>query len=323
MVAMNDGSTVGDRRRLVSPPSGTRNPATAAARPAQAPAAPAREAASQPRPQASGTPGTGQSDAAGNVDTSLRDRINRLSSARTNLMRKRDGARAAIPAEQSSARPVAENMAAANAAPVAAPVAPAVDPDQMIAIDEPLVVDPVPEARSAQIDLTSSAPAPTPTPAPATEPAFEAPVARNTPDPVSEPVAQPHPRQSARRRDDAPKADAPAASETENLPTPRRSTAPEIRHDRVQETTTAHDAEVTALAAEIKNLRREMAELRSEMRDLKDAGPGGLGPVERAVQRLAQRMDKVDGGAQPLINDGRLEQRAPRKSGFFSWLGRR
>lgn len=333
MVAMNDGSTVGDRRRLVSPPSGTRNFATAANtrnRQAQAAAAPARDAAVEHRPETvetpgtPGTPGTGEQRSAGNVDTSLRDRINRLSSARTSLMRKRDGARAAAPAEQPPSRRPADNTAQADAAPAAS----VVDPDPMIVIDEPVVADPVPEARSAHIDLTATA---TAVPAPAAV----APVARTMPDPVQDPVvdpdaapyappvAEPHPRQSARRRDVVPKTEVPAAPESDNLPTPRRSTAPEVRQEQVQETATTQDAEITALAAEIKNLRREMAELRSEIRDLKDAGPGGLGPVERAVQRLAQRMDRVDGGAQPLINDGRLEQRAPKKSGFFSWFGRR
>ncbi len=111
--------------------------------------------------------------------------------------------------------------------------------------------------------------------------------------------------------------------QSDSLPATRRSTAPDVRRDHLREMATEPGSDTAALAAEVKNLRREMAELRSEMRDLKDAGPGGLGPVERAVQRLAQRMDRLDGGAQPQIADGRLETRAPKKSWFSGLFGRR
>ncbi|MEC9345974.1 MAG: hypothetical protein VYB54_07090 [Pseudomonadota bacterium] len=103
-----------------------------------------------------------------------------------------------------------------------------------------------------------------------------------------------NPRQSAR----------PAGSfdqPRQQMPAPRRSSAPEPFATRVGEVRSHGGGE---LLDEIEKLRREVGELRRELKAIQQQGPSGVGPVERAVQRLAERMDRIDGGARPAISDG-------------------
>jgi len=183
------------------------------------------------------------------------------------------------------------------------------------------------------VDLTRPLSAPEPSFDRVREPAREpTPQQRAAPEraviqePVTHNPQQPaQPRQSARQRtvaEPAVTAGPEAVRDDAGLPATRRGTAPDVAHSTVREV--AGEKDTSKIMKEVEILRREVAELRREVRDLREAGPGGLGPVERAVQRLAQRMDRVDGGAQPLIADGQLEQRKPRKSGFFGlFSGRR
>jgi|GEM_PF-6379118 len=304
MSALNDTSTVGVRRSLNTPPAGgvrrggsgqTNAPADRAApRAARAekPAAPAR-AAETDSPTAPGT---------GNVDTSLRDRINRLSTARTNLLRRRG---TNVPAEEPVTTATAPQMHPVDTAPPEA--VPAFD------VPEDVEIETTTEEIVGEVDLTRPMAAPS-YPAEERHPPRESAVT--------------HPRQSARRRSADGQQEAPrntaAAAEASGLPTTRRSSAPDVAQNAVREVSGSGRADASAMKSEVETLRREIADLRREMRDLREAGPGGLGPVERAVQRLSQRLDRLDGGAQPLIADGQLEMRKPKRSGFLGWFsGRR
>lgn len=128
-------------------------------------------------------------------------------------------------------------------------------------------------------------------------------------DPEPEPM-QPvvhNPRQSARPV-------GTADAERTRMPAPRRATEPDPFAARVAEVR-PHGSDVLD---ELEDLRREVSELRREMKAMQQAGAGGgIGPVERAVQRLAERMDRLDGGAQPAISDGRGGRRRTGGGGLF------
>jgi hypothetical protein len=115
-------------------------------------------------------------------------------------------------------------------------------------------------------------------------------------------------RQSARRRDDPVEAQVPAR---------RMPTEPDMHSTGVR----AQEYEIDMLRSEIDELRQEMAEMRDAIgRASQPASSSkGLGAVERTMQRLSERMDRIDGGAQPQISDGHSAPR-PRKKGFFSSL---
>ena len=304
MSALNDTSTVGVRRSLNTPPVGgvrrggpghTNAPADRAAPRASAragkPAASARaaETVSATAPET------------GNVDTSLRDRINRLSTARTNLLRRRG---TSVPAEEPVTTATAPQMRPVDTAPPEA--VPAFD------VPEDVEIETTTGEVVGEVDLTRPMAAPS-------YPAEERHPPRES--------ATPHLRQSARRRSADERQEASrntAASDAPGLPATRRGSAPDVAQNAVHEVSGSGRADASAMKSEIETLRREIADLRREMRDLREAGPGGLGPVERAVQRLSQRLDRLDGGAQPLIADGQLEIRKPRRSGFLGWFsGRR
>lgn len=116
-------------------------------------------------------------------------------------------------------------------------------------------------------------------------------------------------RQSARRREDTP--------QQTQVPARRATSEPEVHTTSVQ----ASENEVDMLRSEIEELRREMSEMRESIARISQptAGPKGLGAVERTMQRLAERMDRIDGGAQPQISNGIAGPR-PRKKGFFASL---
>lgn len=117
-------------------------------------------------------------------------------------------------------------------------------------------------------------------------------------------------RQSARRREDL----QPPAPQ---VPARRTTSEPEVQSTGVH----ASESEVDMLRSEIEDLRREMLEMREAIARINqpNATPKGLGAVERTMQRLAERMDRIDGGAQPQISNDPAGPR-PRKRGFFSSL---
>lgn len=122
-------------------------------------------------------------------------------------------------------------------------------------------------------------------------------------------------RQSARRREDttpAPRTQVPAR---------RTPTEPEVQTTGVL----ASESEVDMLRSEIEELRREMSDMRAAIGQMERpaSSPKGLGAVERTMQRLAERMDRIDGGppAQNVaIQDGRPTG-GPRKGFFKSLFG--
>ena len=305
MSALNDTSTVGVRRSLNTPPAGGVRRGGSGQRNAPADVGAARASAQAPKPAAQSRvaePAPRPAPAPGNVDTSLRDRINRLSTARTNLLRRRG---TNVPAEEPVTTATAPQMHPVDTAPPEA--VPAFD------VPEDVEIETTTEEIVGEVDLTRPMAAPS-YPAEERHPPRESAVT--------------HPRQSARRRSADGQQEAPrntaAAAEASGLPTTRRSSAPDVAQNAVREVSGSGRADASAMKSEVETLRREIADLRREMRDLREAGPGGLGPVERAVQRLSQRLDRLDGGAQPLIADGQLEMRKPKRSGFLGWFsGRR
>lgn len=304
MSALNDTSTVGGRRSLNTPPANGQRRGSAAQTNAPADRAAPRTSARAEKPTASARTAETVSAAApetGNVDTSLRDRINRLSTARTNLLRRR-----------ATRVPVDEPVTTATA-PLMNP-ADTAQPEAVAAFDVPedIEIETTTGEVVGEVDLTRSDTTPPVKPAEERHPPRE--------DAVS------HPRQSARRRNAEEQQAAPqnTAAAEPGLPTKRRSSAPDVAQNAVREVHESDRADSSTEKSEVETLRREIADLRREMRDLREAGPGGLGPVERAVQRLSQRMDRLDGGAQPLIADGQLETRKPKRSGLLGWFsGRR
>lgn len=306
MSALNDTSTVGVRRSLNTPPAGgvrrggpaqKNAPADRAAPRAEARAEKPATATRAAETVSAATPETG------NVDTSLRDRINRLSTARTNLLRRRA---TQVPAEEPVTTATAPQMHPVDTAPPEA--VPAFD------VPEDIEIETTTGEVVGEVDLTRSDAPPPSKPVEERHPPRES--------------AASHPRQSARRRNaeeqQAEPRNTAVAADAPGLPTPRRSSAPEVAQNSVREIPESRRADASAMQSEVETLRREIADLRREMRDLREAGPGGLGPVERAVQRLSQRMDRIDGGAQPLIADGQLEMRKPKRSGLLGWFsGRR
>ncbi len=317
MTALNDTSTVGARRSLNVPPAGGTRRAGSVQRPASGPQRPAQpqpqaapEQAASPRPAA---PQAGSAQpATGNIDTTLRDRINRLSQARNNLLRRRSG-NATI--DESVATSAAQQMQPAETSrpethrPEAVPA---------FEIPEDIEIETT-EARDAQeVDLTGAGTA--------SRQDTVSPSSTARQQPVTDDGAG-NPRQSARRRtpeEQAAQPCKPVAEETAGLPVERRTSSPDVARSAVREVAGPARGDESALKAEIETLRRELADMRREVRALREAGPGGLGPVERAVQRLAQRMDRIDGGAQPMIADGQLEQRKPKRSGLLGlFSGRR
>lgn len=115
-------------------------------------------------------------------------------------------------------------------------------------------------------------------------------------------------RQSARRRDEAPAPQVPAR---------RAPTEPDVHVTGVH----ADESEIDMLRSEIDELRREMADMREAISRVDRPSPNtkGLGAVERTMQRLSERMDRIDGGAAPQISDGSGNSR-PRKRGFLASL---
>ena len=124
-------------------------------------------------------------------------------------------------------------------------------------------------------------------------------------------------RQSARPRADA-RHETP---EDRYVPAPRRPSAPEYYTEAA---TPMHD-EVDMLRDQIARMQDQMLRMADEIDGLKQGGDGGnkgVRAVEKALQRLSERMDAVDGGPriQPQIED----DRAPRKRGMLDGLfGRR
>lgn len=303
MSALNDTSTVGIRRSLNTPPVGGARRGGSGQKKAPADrAAPGAAGAEKPAaPARTAEPASAKAPETGNVDTSLRDRINRLSTARTNLLRRR-GTR--VPAEEPVTTATAPQMHPMESAPPEA--VPAFD------LPEDVEIETTTGEIVGEVDLTR----------PVTAPSY--------PDEERHPPresAVSHPRQSARRRSADDQQEAPrntAAADASGLPATRRGSAPDVARSAVREVAGSGRADASAMKSEVETLRREIADLRREIRDLREAGPGGLGPVERAVQRLSQRMDRLDGGAQPLIADGQLEMRKPKRSGFLGFFsGRR
>jgi hypothetical protein len=122
-------------------------------------------------------------------------------------------------------------------------------------------------------------------------------------------------RQSARRRED------PSAAAGAHVPAKRTPTEPEVHTTGVQ----ASESEVDMLRSEIDELRREMSEMREAISriDQPSSSPKGMGAVERTMQRLAERMDRIDGGPpvqNVAIQDGRPTG-GPRKGFFKSLFG--
>ncbi|MDF1734394.1 MAG: hypothetical protein P1U37_03855, partial [Minwuia sp.] len=289
---------------------------------APADAGAARASAQAPKPAAQSRvaePAPRPAPAPGNVDTSLRDRINRLSTARNNLLRRRG---ATVPAEE----PVTTATA-----PQRHPVETA-QPEPVPAFDVPedVEIETTTEEAVGEVDLTRPMPSERPAPSSPPEPAERPVAAAPRPDDRNRPPRESetsHPRQSARRRGAEERTETArdtAAADTSGLPATRRNSTPDMAQSTVREVSGSGRADASAMMSEVETLRREIADLRREVRDLREAGPGGLGPVERAVQRLSQRMDRLDGGAQPLIADGQLEMRKPKRSGLLGWFtGRR
>lgn len=185
-------------------------------------------------------PADDRAPAAGNVDTSLRERIRRLSAARAEALRERD-----LPEPPEAPR--------AAAAP---------RPRETAAFDA--------ERESGEFS----------------------------------------PRQPARRRRPEPEAE-----REYRPPVRRRNTAPETPATQIDPI----EDEMEELSQEVARLRQEVAQLRGEIAK-RPAGGGEIGPVERALQKLAERMDRIDGGPRPPIADGRPAGR-PRR-GFLGLFGR-
>lgn len=125
-----------------------------------------------------------------------------------------------------------------------------------------------------------------------------------------------HPRQSARPRSH--QSQAPGLVRP-SLPAQLALAATENATTYVQEIT----SETETLTSEVAELRRDVARLSEEVALLRKVAGAGIGPVERAVQKLAQRMDRLDGGARPAVIDRRPARDGGRESWFFRLFGPR
>ncbi|PJK30656.1 hypothetical protein CVT23_05755 [Minwuia thermotolerans] len=256
-MAMSDITKPGQRQEIADASRWRESPAAGEPRVAVDAPPPVAESLGRGRRE----PAEGGPDAAGNVDTSLRERIRRLSAARTEALRERDMAHVE-PRREARAEPE---------------------------YDDRYEPRPAPRARREEA-----------------EPAMRG-VARRDAERESDDF---DPRQPARRRQPGPEADPEFRA-----PARRRAAPPEPAATRVDPL----EDEMDELHDEVSRLRQEVARLREEVARRPAGGAGELGPLERALQKLAERMDRIDGGPRPAVDDGR-----PRKPGrgFLGLFGR-
>ncbi|WP_417513799.1 hypothetical protein [Minwuia sp.] len=174
-----------------------------------------------------------------------------------------------------------------------------------------------------EMDGDDGAPAPLATAVPDPEPAQPTDTAFSfTPAGRREPVREsqrnrdeetPRMRQSARRR-------TPAEDSETRVPARRASSDPEVRTTDVR----ASETEVEVLRGQVQRLEAEIRKLQETVATISSkSGPAegqkGIGAVERALQRLSERVDRLDGGASSVrVEDNRQSG----KRGFLGLFGR-
>lgn len=196
-----------------------------------------------------------------NVDTSLRERIRRLSAARAEALRSRDEPPRRADPEERGEEPVMRPVASRDAER---------DSDDFSSRQP---------ARRRRAESERDA-----------EREFRAPVRRRRAEAESEPERE------------------------FRAPARRRAAPPDYAATRVDPL----DDEVADLREEVLRLRQEVRELRKEVQD-RPSGASEIGPVERAVQKLAERMDRIDGGPRPPVADARPKRPG---RGFLGLFGR-
>lgn len=129
--------------------------------------------------------------------------------------------------------------------------------------------------------------------------------------------AEPRPRtenrQSARRRQDLDDRD------QARVPATRRPAEPEPYGYQVQD----RSGDIDMLQHEVDELRRQVASMRDELNELRErpAGGGkGFSVIERTMQRLSERMDRIDGGAPPPEVTGPGDRTPRRRKGLLNSL---
>lgn len=129
----------------------------------------------------------------------------------------------------------------------------------------------------------------------------------------SEPRPRTDVRQSARRRQDF------DDREQVRVPATRRPAEPEPYGYPVQQRT----EEIDMLQREMDELRHVVAGLREEIKELRERperGAKGFSVIERTMQRLSERMDRIDGGAAPPEVTGPGDRTPRRRKGLLNSL---